>query len=56
MDAMKRENIDYKEVDISKDQEALKTLVAKGLQSLPIVEIKGEFYQDPSLTKIKELI
>ena len=53
---LKEKNISFEEIDISKNREAVKPLVEKGLSALPVVEYEREYYQGVEVSKIKELL
>ncbi len=54
---LKEKNIEFEEIDISKDKEAAKKIVEKtGKMETPVVEIEGEFVVGFDKEKILNLL
>jgi len=50
-------NVEYKEIDVSIDQEALTDIIPKvGELKLPIVENNGKYVTGFNITKLKEIL
>ncbi len=54
---LKTINVEYKEIDVSIDQEALTDIIPKvGELKLPIVENNGKYVAGFNITKLKEIL
>lgn len=54
---LKTINVEYKEIDVSIDQEALTDIIPKvGELKLPIVENNGKYVTGFNITKLKEIL
>jgi len=54
---LKKNNIEFKDVDVSKDEKALEEMVKKsGQMGVPVVEIDGEIVIGFDKEKISELL
>lgn len=54
---LKNKGIDFKEIDVSIDQEALTDIIPKvGELKLPIVENNGKYVAGFNITKLKEIL
>ncbi len=43
-DTLKKYNIEYKFIDITKDEEALKLIKSLGYRQVPVIENEGDWY------------
>lgn len=54
---LKKNNLKYKEVNVSIDQEALTKIIPKvGELKLPIIENNGKYVTGFNITKLKEIL
>lgn len=54
---LKNINVEYKEIDVSIDQEVLTDIIPKvGELKLPIVENNGKYVAGFNITKLKEIL
>jgi glutaredoxin len=53
---LKKHNVAFEEIDISKNKEKTEELAAKGFQRVPIIEIDGKLFNGIEQKKIKEAL